>query len=451
MDRWYAELQGIFDRHGRRLPLVSTEGNNGTVQTFYRLPQQTRNSAYGNMGKPQSPPRAAQTLVRTYLVNMKWGAGYSWHCMYLSSGLLDGHVTEYDGTPMPLLVAHAALSQQLGDGEFTARVELHPRVQCLVWRSGDDVVATIFPFGLLADEAGTLALGPAGWRYYDIVDLYGNPTLGTPDATAPQSLPLRPDELWYVRVPKGSPEAVVDWLRAARVENLAGKPPESKPDPHAQGLEEVPIGQTIQDLFIDLRPFCNVGFADETASDGQGGWTDQGPNDLRQLPPGVWASGPAHFLILDPAANEGRSCLVFRGGPLTATPDHYPTEVTGIPVHARLRSLDLFHGAAWISVQAGESVLMATYTVHYESGARETFEVQAGPHLLDWWTNHEGPLPGGGEVAWHGANLMHEPILLYRLRWTNPRLDDPVTSLDIRSSGTGIYGLISLTGTKGVP
>ena len=63
-----------------------------------------------------------------------------------------------------------------------------------------------------------------------------------------------------------------------------------------------------EDVPLDLRDIANAGFADETAGDGQGGWTDQGPaNDLRMLKPGTQLMDRMPFAILDPEKNGGKS------------------------------------------------------------------------------------------------------------------------------------------------
>ena len=39
-------------------------------------------------------------------------------------------------------------------------------------------------------------------------------------------------------------------------------------------------------MYVDLSKVANMGFLDETADDGKGGWTDQGGNDFRNMPVG---------------------------------------------------------------------------------------------------------------------------------------------------------------------
>ena len=60
---------------------------------------------------------------------------------------------------------------------------------------------------------------------------------------------------------------------------------------------------------VDLAPAVNRGFADEEPDDGQGGWTDEGPNDMRNLPTGEWRLNGVPFRILGPGDHQGKSCL----------------------------------------------------------------------------------------------------------------------------------------------
>ena len=48
-------------------------------------------------------------------------------------------------------------------------------------------------------------------------------------------------------------------------------------------LSSVPAGFST----IDIRPFCNMGWTDERAGDGKGGWSDQGDNDMQNAPLGL--------------------------------------------------------------------------------------------------------------------------------------------------------------------
>jgi len=64
---------------------------------------------------------------------------------------------------------------------------------------------------------------------------------------------------------------------------------------------------------LDLSKAANMGFADEIAGDGKGGWTDQGSlNDLREFTlRGLNKLQYVDFYIIDPEENDGKSCIVW--------------------------------------------------------------------------------------------------------------------------------------------
>ena len=65
---------------------------------------------------------------------------------------------------------------------------------------------------------------------------------------------------------------------------------------------------------IDITPVVNMAFRDDISDDKKGGWTDQGPgNDMRMLKTGRRRFSGIPFEIIDPAKNNGKSCIVLAG------------------------------------------------------------------------------------------------------------------------------------------
>ena len=138
-----------------------------------------------------------------------------------------------------------------------------------------------------------------------------------------------------------------------------------------------------------------MGFRDETASDGKGGWTDQGPeNDLRMLKPGLRMFHGTEFDIIDPAKNGGRSCLVLAG----IARDYMPVRAeTAVAPGIKGRWLFLLHAVAW-GTSAPE---LGKVTLTYGDGTTETIRPRNGYDVGNWW----GPSPrANGEVVWTGEN-----------------------------------------------
>jgi len=175
---------------------------------------------------------------------------------------------------------------------------------------------------------------------------------------------------------------------------------------------------------LDLRSAVNTGFADEKAGDGRGGWTDQGPNDARAIPSGrqVWRGVP--FDVIDPAANNGKSCLILRG---RARPD-LPASAS-FAVNRTCDTVYFLHGCAWAG-KAGR--LVARYIVTYEDGARERVRLRSGREIVDWWAPRDAKDSVSG---WEGANPHKDRIGLSIFAWTNPHPDKQIKEIRVESTG----------------
>lgn len=171
--------------------------------------------------------------------------------------------------------------------------------------------------------------------------------------------------------------------------------------------------------FIDLAGHANRGFRD----DGDGsGWTGQGINDFRNMPPGVQNVNGVDFRIIDPAKNGGKSCLILRG---SDKPD-FPARIDGIPVNAKVARLFFLHTSAWKGNEAG------CYRINYEDGSSFDYMLIQGRNIGDWW--NVGRLPDAlpGLVR---SNALTDSVGTYMAVWENPKPDRKVTSIDFLSAG----------------
>ena len=165
---------------------------------------------------------------------------------------------------------------------------------------------------------------------------------------------------------------------------------------------------------LDLRRAANMGFADPVAGDGKGGWSDQGPdNDARNFKwrsPATFANVP--FAVIDPAKNNGRSVLTMRAANFPAG-----LEEAEIPAPAGTvgNHLYLLHTLCYNVPGAVGSV-----EVTGNSGKRQTFEVQSGRDIGDWWNPKPlaNAFPGvlwpnnsGGRVGLYVSHFELDPEL----------------------------------------
>ena len=137
---------------------------------------------------------------------------------------------------------------------------------------------------------------------------------------------------------------------------------------------------TLKSVPVDLSRAVNMGFADKTADDGKGGWTDQGPeNDLNCMRPGDHPFGGIGFRILDPEKNGGKSCIVVSALPGRRFPESRPVELARPETHEYLY---LLHGTAWAPPFRRE---VGRIRVEYDGAEDSVFPVLNGIDVGNWW------------------------------------------------------------------
>ncbi len=164
----------------------------------------------------------------------------------------------------------------------------------------------------------------------------------------------------------------------------------------------------IRSKSVAISKVANMGFRDEIAGDGKGGWTDQGPgNDLRSFQVKTLAAGGSHFQITDPEKNSGKSVIVLGR--------RFPRKVT-LPVSGHGKYLHLLHATAWtVPGKAGE------ITVHFADGSSQKLDVISFQDVGNWWDPSNYP---NGAVVWRGENRLAD-LGLYVSQFQLKR-DDPV-------------------------
>jgi hypothetical protein len=175
---------------------------------------------------------------------------------------------------------------------------------------------------------------------------------------------------------------------------------------------------------IDLRAAANMGFRDEIEGDGKGGWTDQGANDMRNLPLGRQTLAGIPFDLIDPATNGGRSCLVARG----AARPTFPASFT-VPVGQTARTLYFLHACAFTKAP---SQLIGQYRLRFRGGRQVEIPLRAGVETCDWWTPKDTT---AGVVGWSGPNAVSKSVGLTVFAWSNP-YSEVIEEIALISAGT---------------
>ncbi len=184
--------------------------------------------------------------------------------------------------------------------------------------------------------------------------------------------------------------------------------------------------QPVESRTIPLEKVVNMGFRDDRAGDGKGGWTDQGPeNDLAAMKPGRLTFSGVDFDLIDPAANSGRSCLVLS----QAQKKFSPSAAVRIPEKNDFPYLYLLHATAW-TPPAGK--VFGTLHIRYRDGRSGRFALRSGVDGGNWWI--DAPFPNAG-IAWEGSNFKARTGL-YASAF---RLEGDAAELEFRPGGDAVW------------
>ncbi len=182
-------------------------------------------------------------------------------------------------------------------------------------------------------------------------------------------------------------------------------------------LESVPDGFTI----VDLRPHVNMGWRDEVAGDGKGGWTDQGSNDMRNAPLGLRNLRGVPFRLIDPKANDGKAVLVLKSKNFRPGPEKVTVPLRG----AKADRVYVLQAAAWLEKGA------AKFTLVYQDDTRsKTLQAWENIRVCDWWSPSDS---GKYKVAFLADNPERANVGMVAMEWKNPSPDKPLKSLLIES------------------
>ena len=161
---------------------------------------------------------------------------------------------------------------------------------------------------------------------------------------------------------------------------------------------------------------------------------------MSMLPTGAWVINGVPFRIIDPAENDGRSCLVLEGGmnPNVA----FPNSAT-VKVGKRVSRLHFLHTVTW-GTGSGPAF---RYVLHYKDGHTEEVEIVTGKNVADWW--RLGDLPDA-KVAWEGPNPVKAKVRLWHVTHEISHPKGAQATLDrieiVSASKRAIPVVIAITG-----
>ncbi|MCA1595998.1 MAG: hypothetical protein LC772_06200, partial [Chloroflexi bacterium] len=205
-----------------------------------------------------------------------------------------------------------------------------------------------------------------------------------------------------------------------------------------QPLEASPALRNARPL--DLRAVSNRGFRSGGAV---GAWMGDGNNDLSGLEPGTRTIAGVPLVILDPAANGGRSCVVVGNGSRAG----FPRQVT-IHVGQRAERIFVLHNAAFGPGARPFISSVATWTFEYADGSKAAVHLDAGIHMADWSYPEDTDL---SLVAVTTASPDHPLVGLNLAEVNNPRPEAEIRAIEITADGDALYGLVAATLADGGP
>lgn len=183
---------------------------------------------------------------------------------------------------------------------------------------------------------------------------------------------------------------------------------------------------------VDLGTAANMGFADEKAGDGIGGWSDQGPdNDFRTFDFRQTSLGGMEFKIADPAMNGGHAVITLFNGKFTAK-----IETAAKPA---ARFLYLLHTTTYNSEKKGSRI--GTINITLADGKKVVHEVLAGVDVTDWWN------PGYLENASVVVKKVNpnSTVGVYLSKFDISDLPAEVSAIEFQSTGKAIWIIAGAT------
>jgi len=210
-------------------------------------------------------------------------------------------------------------------------------------------------------------------------------------------------------------------------------------------------------FFFDLRKNCNMGFVDEVANDHKGGGSDQGPvGDLRIVPTGEQTFADIPFEIVNPANNEGKSCIVLASDRLQGRVNDkswLPKRAVDIKVGHKLSHL-YFLVAPTFTPYTQQGLKIATIIFTYEWGGAgaasgASLDLVVGRNVTDWTVLTSG-LPEAVVAFEQRHPLWDRNVGALVIPWENPIPNEVIESLSIVSTGDAVPIFLAITGAKEV-
>ncbi len=204
--------------------------------------------------------------------------------------------------------------------------------------------------------------------------------------------------------------------------------------------------QTLADTtFVDISPSATTSLF----NDGNGGWSNEGINDLYMYPPlptGEFSRNGYRFRISSDEDTGGKSVIMLKGQKLRNLPQQVEVKVPS----ARGRFVYFLQNYVHSVAAPSENYVIATYSINYADGTSEQIPMRDRIELQPWWTG----------LWYHNAGASAWPIIMGRnavsskwnqfigawaTQWKNPHPDKPIASITFRSEGLASPAILAVT------
>lgn len=180
---------------------------------------------------------------------------------------------------------------------------------------------------------------------------------------------------------------------------------------------------------LDISSYMNRDIKDDVEGDHQGGWSDQGENDLRIFNKfGAQEMLGVPFNFVDPAKNGNKGVLGLRGQNDTGL----PTEVT-IPINRTAAGAYIIHASPFAAGTCGR------YTWIYSDGTKAYIDINKNEQICDFWgyRSYDFVRP-----AWTAKKADGSDRSLYMFPMSNPHPEKSIASMKFETEGSGPYIMI---------
>ena len=204
-------------------------------------------------------------------------------------------------------------------------------------------------------------------------------------------------------------------------------------------------------LFTDLKAIANTPLEDDgVANNHEGGWTDEGINDMFVYPPiefGKVERNGHTFEIIDPKTNGGRSVILLRGSERGKD----KPESVEIPIGGKLAPYVYFLQTATAApMKTEKNYLVATYEVVFQDGTRETIPIRDEIEIRQWfagaWWDNSGAASWPFFMATNVYSQKWKKLIgVWSMQWKNPSPEKPIEKIVLRSAGTAVPAIFAVT------